>query len=210
MSDSFVVHIVDDDEAVRKSLAFLLSTAGIPIRIYESATSFLAGLSTLQDGCLITDVRMPDMTGIELLQQLRGKGFKLPVIVITGHGDIPLAVEAMKSGALDFIEKPFAEEAILRAVRAAEDRSKKLGPRSEEEVLVAGRLASLSERERQVLDGLVAGNANKTIARDLGIRSAEIDRAQRVWTHRGVDPLRGKPCRRFGNRRRHVGNSHRG
>src|SRR5262249_41180669 len=159
---SFVVHIVDDDEAVRKSLAFLLSTAGIPIRIYESATSFLAGLSMLQDGCLITDVRMPDMTGIELLQQLRGKGFKLPVIVITGHGDIPLAVEAMKSGAIDFIEKPFAEEAILRAVRAAEERSKKLGPRSEE-ALVAGRLASLSERERQVLDGLVAGQANKTI-----------------------------------------------
>ena len=114
-------------------------------------------MPTLQAGCLITDVRMPDMTGLELLQQLRGKGIKLPVIVITGHGDIPLAVEAMKSGALDFIEKPFAEESILRAVRAAEDRSKKLEPRSGEEAQVASRLASLSERERQVLDGLVAG-----------------------------------------------------
>src|SRR5262245_48507936 len=127
MPDSFVVHIVDDDEAVRQSLAFLLSTAGIPVRVYESATSFLTGFASLQSGCLITDVRMPDMTGIELLQRLRAKNVKLPVIVITGHGDIPLAVEAMKLGAVDFIEKPFTEEAILRAVRAAEDRAKKLG-----------------------------------------------------------------------------------
>ena len=168
MPASFVVHIVDDDEAVRQSLAFLLSTAGIPIRVYESATSFLAALASLQSGCLITDVRMPDMTGIELLQRLRAKDIKLPVIV-----------EAMKSGAVDFIEKPFAEEAILRAVRAAEDRGKKLGRRSEEEAQVAGRLASLSERERQVLDGLVAGHANKTIAHDLGIspRTVEVYRA---------------------------------
>jgi two-component system, LuxR family, response regulator FixJ len=179
MTDSFVVHIVDDDEAVRQSLAFMLSTAGIPVRVYESATSFLAGLPMLQAGCLITDVRMPDMTGLELLQQLRGKGIKLPVIVITGHGDIPLAVEAMKCGALDFIEKPFAEESILRAVRAAEDRTKRVGPRSEEETQVASRLASLSERERQVLEGLVSGHANKIIAHELGIspRTVEVYRA---------------------------------
>ena len=179
MSDSFVVHIVDDDEAVRQSLAFLLSTAGIPVRVYESATSFLASLASLQSGCLITDVRMPDMTGINLLQRLRAKNIKLPVIVITGHGDIKLAVEAMKSGAVDFIEKPFADEAILRAVRAAEARGKELGRRSEEEAQVANRLASLSERERQVLDGLVAGHANKTIAHDLGIspRTVEVYRA---------------------------------
>jgi two-component system response regulator FixJ len=179
MPDSFVVHIVDDDEAVRQSLAFLLSTAGIPVRVYESATSFLAALPTLQPGCLVTDVRMPDMTGIELLQQLRDKDIKLPVIVITGHGDIPLAVEAMKSGAIDFIEKPFAAEPILRAVRAAEDRAKKLGRRSEEETQVAVRLAALSERERQVLEGLVAGHANKTIAYELGIspRTVEVYRA---------------------------------
>jgi two-component system response regulator FixJ len=179
MTDSFVVHIVDDDEAVRQSLAFMLSTAGIPVRVYESATSFLAGLPMLQAGCLITDVRMPDMTGLELLQQLRGKGIKLPVIVITGHGDIPLAVEAMKCGALDFIEKPFAEESILRAVRAAQDRTKRVGPRSEEEAQVASRLASLSERERQVLEGLVSGRANKIIAHELGIspRTVEVYRA---------------------------------
>src|SRR4029450_2526450 len=137
MPGSFVVHIVDDDEAVRQSLAFLLSTAGIPVRVYDSATSLLVSLATLQSGCLITDVRMPDMTGIELLQRLRAKDIKLPVIVITGHGDVPLAVEAVKSGAVDFIEKPFAEEAILRAVRAAGDRGKRLGRRSEEEALVA-------------------------------------------------------------------------
>jgi two-component system, LuxR family, response regulator FixJ len=179
MTDSFVVHIVDDDEAVRQSLAFMLSTAGIPVRVYESATSFLAGLPMLQAGCLITDVRMPDMTGLELLQQLRGKGIKLPVIVITGHGDIPLAVEAMKCGALDFIEKPFAEESILRAVRAAQDRTKRLGPRSDEEAQLASRLASLSERERQVLEGLVSGHANKIIAHELGIspRTVEVYRA---------------------------------
>jgi two-component system response regulator FixJ len=179
MPDSFVVHIVDDDEAVRQSLAFLLSTAGIPVRVYESATSFLAALASLQAGCLITDVRMPDITGIELLQRLRAKQIKLPVIIITGHGDIPLAVEAMKSGAIDFIEKPFAEEAIIRAVRSAEDRAKKLGQETEEDAEVAARLASLSERERQVLDGLVAGNANKTIAYELGIspRTVEVYRA---------------------------------
>ena len=179
MQDSFVVHIVDDDEAVRQSLAFLLSTAGIPVRVYDSATSFLDSLGSLQAGCLITDVRMPDLTGIELLQRLKAKSINLPVIVITGHGDIPLAVEAMKSGAIDFIEKPFAEEAILRAVRAAEVSAKKHGRRSEDGTALAARIASLSERERQVLDGLVAGNANKTIAYDLGIspRTVEVYRA---------------------------------
>lgn len=179
MQDSFVVHIVDDDEAVRQSLAFLLSTAGIPVRVYDSATAFLDALASLQAGCLITDVRMPDMTGIELLHRLKAKAIELPVIVITGHGDIPLAVEAMKSGAIDFIEKPFAEEAILKAVRAAEEYAKKRGRRTKDEAALATRLASLSDRERQVLDGLVAGNANKIIAHELGIspRTVEVYRA---------------------------------
>lgn len=177
MTDEGVVHIVDDDEAVRQSLAFMLSTAGLPVRLYESATAFLAALEGAQKGCLITDIRMPEMTGIELLRELRSKACSLPAIVITGHGDVPLAVEAMKAGAIDFIEKPFDEEAILHAVRMAleqsGDRESGAGP------AVAAKLASLSERERQVLEGLVAGHPNKTIAYDLGIspRTVEVYRA---------------------------------
>ena len=179
MGDNFVVHIVDDDEAVRQSLAFLLSASGIPVRLYESATAFVAALPGLQGGCLITDVRMPGMTGLQLLRALDAKSVNLPAIVITGHGDIALAVEAMKAGAVDFIEKPYDEEAILRAVRLAEQRVRKQGPQSEDDSAHAAKLASLSERERQVLDGLVAGHPNKIIAYNLGIspRTVEVYRA---------------------------------
>jgi two-component system response regulator FixJ len=171
------VHIVDDDEAVRQSLAFLLGSAGLSVRLYDSASAFLAGISGVKAGCLVTDMRMPDMTGIELLQQLRLRACKLPAIVITGHGDVPLAVEAMKAGAVDFIEKPFDQEALLRAVRAALElgRTETGG----DDPAIAARLATLSERERQVLEGLVAGHPNKTIAYDLGIspRTVEVYRA---------------------------------
>jgi two-component system, LuxR family, response regulator FixJ len=179
MGDNFVVHIVDDDEAVRQSLAFLLSGAGIPVRLYESATNFLAALPGVQGGCLITDVRMPGKTGLQLLRELRAKSVPLPAIVITGHGDIPMAVEAMKAGAVDFIEKPFEEEAILRAVRLAERRGETEGRQSEDDSARASRLALLSERERQVLEGLVAGHPNKIIAYNLGIspRTVEVYRA---------------------------------
>jgi two-component system response regulator FixJ len=172
-----VVHIVDDDEAVRQSLAFLLGSAGLTVRLYDSASAFLAGLAGVKAGCLVTDVRMPDMTGIELLQQLRARACKLPAIVITGHGDVPLAVEAMKAGAVDFIEKPFDEEALLRSVRAALELSRTEA--AGDDPAIAAKLATLSERERQVLEGLVAGHPNKTIAYDLGIspRTVEVYRA---------------------------------
>jgi len=177
MQDNRVVHIVDDDEAVRQSLAFLLSSAGLAVRLYDSATAFLAGLARVKGGCLITDMRMPDMTGLELLHALKARACGLPAIVITGHGDVALAVEAMKAGAVDFIEKPFDEEAILHAVQAALER----GSEGEggDAPAIAARLASLSERERQVLEGLIAGHPNKTIAYDLGIspRTVEVYRA---------------------------------
>jgi two-component system response regulator FixJ len=177
MQDNRVVHIVDDDEAVRQSLAFLLSSAGLAVRLYDSATAFLAGLASVKGGCLITDMRMPDMTGLELLHALKARACGLPAIVITGHGDVALAVEAMKAGAVDFIEKPFDEEAILHAVQAALER----GSEGEggDAPAIAARLASLSERERQVLEGLIAGHPNKTIAYDLGIspRTVEVYRA---------------------------------
>jgi two-component system response regulator FixJ len=172
-----IVHIVDDDEAVRQSLAFLLGSAGLTVRLYDSASEFLAGLSGVKNGCLVTDVRMPGMTGIELLQQLRSRACHLPAIVITGHGDVPLAVEAMKAGAVDFIEKPFDQEAILHAVQAALERG--VEGEGREDPAIAAKLATLSERERQVLEGLVSGHPNKTIAYDLGIspRTVEVYRA---------------------------------
>ena len=177
MQDNSIVHIVDDDEAVRQSLAFLLGSAGLAVRLYDSATAFLAGLASVKGGCLVTDIRMPDMTGLELLHALKAKGCGLPAIVITGHGDVALAVEAMKAGAVDFIEKPFDEEAILHAVQAALAR----GSEGEggDAPAIAARLASLSERERQVLEGLIAGRPNKAIAYDLGIspRTVEVYRA---------------------------------
>jgi two-component system response regulator FixJ len=175
MADNPIVHIVDDDAAVRQSLAFLLGSAGVAVRLYDSATAFLAGLSELKDGCLITDLRMPGMTGLELLHELRARACGLPAIVVTGHGDVPLAVEAMKAGAVDFIEKPFDQEAILSAVHAALDRA----AGGDQSPTIKARLGTLSERERQVLDGLIAGHPNKTIAHDLGIspRTVEVYRA---------------------------------
>jgi two-component system response regulator FixJ len=177
MAANPVVHIVDDDEAVRRSLAFMLSSAGLAVRLYDSAGAFLDGLDNLQCGCLITDVRMPEMTGIELLHRIKERAPCLPAIVITGHGDVPLAVEAMKAGAIDFIEKPFNEEAILDAVKTALEQSGE--GEGGDLAAVTARVASLSERERQVLEGLMAGHANKVIAATLGIspRTVEVYRA---------------------------------
>jgi len=179
MPTDAVVHVIDDDDAMRQSLAFLLATANVKVATYESATTFLKALPDIASGCIITDVRMPEVSGIELLQRLRDLKVALPVIVITGHADVPLAVEAMKGGAADFIEKPFDDEVLLAAVRSALDRMQESGKRDAERTHVNERLAALSNRERQVLEGLVAGHPNKTIAFDLGIspRTVEIYRA---------------------------------
>lgn len=177
MSGDPVIHVVDDDEAVRHSLAFMLGSAGLSVRLYESARALLDLLDASAHGCVVTDVRMPDMTGIELLAEIKAKAPYLPAIVITGHGDIPLAVEAMKAGAVDFIEKPFEDEVLLKAVQTALKKVDGDGDAQIQEVF--SRLATLSERERQVLEGLVAGQANKVIAAVRGIspRTVEVYRA---------------------------------
>jgi two-component system response regulator FixJ len=190
VSSSEIVHVIDDDAEVRQSLAFLLSTVGLAVRMHPSATAFLETLPDVQDGCIVTDVRMPGIDGIELQRRLKAKGVALPVIVITGHGDIALAVEAMKAGAVDFIEKPFEEEALLAAIRTALSRRAGDRERAARVAAVRERLALLSARERQVLDGLVAGKPNKVIAHDLGIsaRTVEIYRAN-VMTKMQADSL---------------------
>lgn len=174
-----VVHIVDDEEAVRNSLAFLLSGAGFAVRVHESATEFLALAPQISNGCLITDLRMPDMDGVELLRRLRSADAMLPAIVITGHGDVQMAVEAMKSGAIDFIEKPFSDDVLIESIARAAGRAAERVQSDAALDLVRQRVASLSERERQVLRGVVAGQANKTIAHQLGIspRTVEVYRA---------------------------------
>lgn len=178
-SDGAVVHVIDDDEAVRHSLAFLLQSADIAVETYDSATSFLDRVQEIESGCIVTDVRMPGISGIDLLRRLTEVGVAVPVIVITGHADVPLAVEAMKIGAVDFIEKPFDDEVLLAAVRAALAKHDSQSQHQAERAQIEARLATLSNRERDVLEGLVAGHANKRIAFDLGIspRTIEIYRA---------------------------------
>jgi two-component system response regulator FixJ len=178
-SDKAVVHVIDDDEAMRQSLAFLLGTVGMEVQTYESAVAFLEVAPMVKAGCVITDVRMPGLSGVDLLRQLRERKLGIPVIVITGHGDVALAVEAMKIGAMDFLEKPFDDEALLASVRSALSQLDQDQKRQSERSDIEGRLATLSNRERDVLQGLVAGLANKQIAYDLGIspRTIEIYRA---------------------------------
>lgn len=179
MARDAVVHLIDDDDGVRRAVAFLLTTSGYAVRVYESAAAFLEALPTVQPGCIVTDVRMPEMDGLELQRQLKQRGVGLPVIVVTGHGDVPLAVEAMKAGAIDFIEKPFNDEKLLSAIRIAIDRHSRDANREDEIAAIRAKIDALSPREREVLDGLVAGLPNKTIAYDLKIsaRTVEVHRA---------------------------------
>jgi two-component system response regulator FixJ len=185
-----VVHVIDDDADVRQSLAFLLTSAGLTVRMHDSALAFLDVLPEIKDGCVVTDVRMPGMDGLELQRRLRDLKTRLPVIVMTGHGDVPLAVEAMKSGAVDFIEKPFEDETLLSAIRSALARQAQASDRDARTTAIQQRIAKLSEREREVLDRLVAGKANKVIAFELGIspRTVEVYRAN-VMTKMQADSL---------------------
>ena len=171
-----VVFVVDDDDAMRDSLDFLLSSAGCAVRTFEAAERLLEALTDSNCGCVVSDVRMPGVDGLELLRRIKAARPGLPVVIITGHGDVPLAVEAMKLGAADFVEKPFDDERLIGVVQAAlAGAPREVDPANE----IGVRVASLSPRERQVLDGLVAGLSNKAIARDHDIspRTVEVYRA---------------------------------
>ena len=184
-----VVHVIDDDEAVRSSLAFFLEMADLPPRTYASAVEFLKVASTLTGGCIVTDVRMPEMSGLELVRRLKDIGVGLPVIVITGHGDVPLAVEAMRAGVVDFIEKPFEHDVLLASVRDALSRGADRTERPERQRFEE-MLSTLSGREREVLKGVVDGKLNKVIAFELGIspRTVEVYRAN-VMSKTGASSL---------------------
>lgn len=179
MSNGPIVYVVDDDVGVRKALSFLLASEGLHVRLYASATAFLEDVKDPSGCCIVTDVRMPGIDGIEFVRRLNQRGCKAPVIIMTGHADVPLAVEAMKAGAIDFLEKPFRDDRFLEVVRFALLSDEKSIQKSQELLRTQARLQSLSQRERQVLDGLVAGKANKVIAQELEIspRTVEIFRA---------------------------------
>lgn len=194
MRDNRMVHIIDDDASVRRSLAQLLQSAGFDTSTYESPFAVLDSAATLTSGCILLDVRMPGMDGLELNRRLVALDVRLPVVVMTAQGDVPTAVTAMKDGVVDFIEKPFDDQRLLDAIENA-FATNWHPDRSVEATLAARRIAVLSPRERQVLEGLVAGHLNKTIAYDLGIsvRTVEVHRARmldRLGTRRLAEAIR--------------------
>jgi two-component system response regulator FixJ len=174
-----MIHVVDDDPAIRESLAFLLASADFASRTYDSAEALLERSAGLEGGCVVTDVRMPGMNGLEMIVELRRRGVAYPVIVLTGHADVALAVEAMKAGALDFLEKPFDDDALLGAIRVAVAQGEGVATRLAERSVIAERLAQLTGRERDVFNAIVLGDSNKAAAIRLGIspRTVEIYRA---------------------------------
>jgi FixJ family two-component response regulator len=174
------VHVVDDDDAVRSSLRLLLKSVGLPTIAYESARDFLAGYDADQPGCLVLDVRMPGMSGPELQEDLNRRGAMIPVIFVTGHGDIPMAVEAMQHGAFDFLQKPFRDQDLLDRIQRALTRDAELRKSLGETSRIKAHLDSLTPREREVLDLMTQGKQNKAIGQDLGVspRTVEIHRAR--------------------------------
>jgi two-component system, LuxR family, response regulator FixJ len=190
MGQKAKVYVIDDDTAMRDSLEFLLDSSGFDVTLFESAQDFLDALSGLAFGCVVSDVRMPGIDGIELLKHMKAADNRFPIVIMTGHGDVPLAVEAMKLGAIDFLEKPFEDERLTTMIASA-IRQAEPAARSEavtQEILT--RVESLSPRERQVMDGLMAGLSNKMIAReyDISPRTIEVYRAN-VMTKMGANSL---------------------
>jgi two-component system response regulator DctR len=186
MADA-TVHVVDDDDAIRDALAWLLRSRGVPARTWPSAEAFLAEWSEAMRGCVVLDVRMDGMSGVELFERLLARGARLPVIFLTGHGDVPLAVTALKKGAFDFVEKPFNDNDLVDRIVAALAHDAALSEQRESEESVAARLAVLTPREREVMERVLAGDFNKTIADALGIavRTVEVHRA-RIFEKMGV------------------------
>lgn len=179
MRDRGLVHLVDDDPAIRRSVGFMLKTSGFDVQAYEDGVQLLKAASSLDEGCILLDIRMPGTDGLEVQQKLQNAGVALPVIIMTGHGDVSLAVKAMKAGAVDFIEKPFEKDALLASLQEGFSRLFRREATENRSRDAAVRLQALTPREREVLEGLAQGFPNKTIAYDLGIspRTVEIHRA---------------------------------
>ncbi|WP_138436665.1 response regulator FixJ [Marinobacter shengliensis] len=182
------VYVVEDDEAVRDSLELLLKSDGKLVKTYESAGSFLADYSDQMAGCIVLDIRMPGMDGMELQKKLNDKHSILPIIFVTGHGDVPMAVDAMKEGAVDFIQKPYREEALLEKIEAALEQDREQRKSLDERQEIVRRIKSLTPREREIMDRMIAGQANKVIAIELEIsqRTVEIHRSRvmhKMGTH---------------------------
>lgn len=195
MNSIKIIHLVDDEEAIRKSAGFMLRTSGYTVHSYASGTEFLKAASAAEIGCVLLDVRMPDLDGLQVQAAMRERGITMPVVVLTGHGDVSVAVQAMKAGAIDFLEKPFEKAAVLDAIERGFARLENSGAREIEESEAEVRLALLTPREREVLDGLARGYPNKTIAYDLGIssRTVEVHRASlmnKLAAHSLSDVLR--------------------
>jgi two-component system response regulator FixJ len=190
MAEKAKVYVIDDDEAMRDSLQFLLESSGFDVTLFESAQSFLDAMPGLAFGCVVSDVRMPGIDGIELLKRMKAARSSCPIVIMTGHGDVPMAVETMKLGAIDFLEKPFEDERLTTMIESAIRHAE---PTARDEAItqdIAARIATLSPRERQVMDGLMAGLSNKLIAReyDISPRTIEVYRAN-VMTKMGANSL---------------------